>query len=370
MHWPSAAVPLACLLLSTLAALPGQEPHAPPGPAVAATTVPAGDRLLVCNKAAHTVSIFAVAERRELAALPTGRGPHEVAVAPDGRTAVVSDYGDQKPGHTLTVVDVVRAAVLRTIDLVQQETDAGGEPRTRTFLRPHGVQFVGKDRVVVTSELARRLLLVDVATGQVLRTWSTPQATMHMVAVDEHGGRAAATSIKDGNVVFFALDGAADAALPAIACGDGSEGLAVHPRTGHAWVGNRAADTLSIVDPATGVVVATLPTGDFPFRVAFARDGALALVTCAESGELQRFDGTTCAPAGAIALHGEGSELSPLPLGVATDPEGRRAYVTCGRGEYVAVVDLLAGAVVDRLPAGKGCDGVAYARPVAPAISR
>lgn len=356
LHRSLAAASAALLLLQIA---PGQE-----------RPTPAADRLLVANKAAHTLSIFAPAERREVATLPVGRGPHEVAVAPGGRLAVVSDYGDQKPGQTLTVVDIVLGAVTRTIDLVQEVADADGAPQKKAFLRPHGVQFVGPDRVVVTSELARRLLLVDVATGQVLRTWSTPQATMHMVAVSADLRRAAASSIKDGNVVFFALDGDANAPATTVACGDGSEGLAVHPRTGHAWVGNRAADTLSIVDPHTGVVSKTIATGDFPFRVAFTPDGAQALVTCAESGELMVLDGDTGAIERTIPIHADGSELSAMPMGIATDPEGRRAYVTCGRGEYVAVVDLVLGAVVDRLPAGKGCDGVAYARPVATAVSR
>lgn len=352
----------AALLFAAL--LPGQEPKP------AADPVPAGDRLLVANKAAHTLSIFAVGERKEVATLPTGRGPHEVAVSPDGRTAVVTDYGDQKPGQTLTVVDVVKGEVVRTIDLSQQETTPEGT-QTKTFLRPHGVQFTADDRVVVTSEQARRLLLVDVAKGAIVRTWVTPQTLMHMVALSKDRRRAAASSLREGNVAFFALDGDAAGALPATACGEQSEGLAVHPRTGDAWVGNRAADTLTIVAAADGAVKATLATGDFPFRVAFTPDGAQALVTCAESGELQVFDGNTHALVREVSIHGDTSEQSAMPMGITTDPDGRRAYVTCGRGEFVAVIELATGTVIDRLKCGKGADGIAYARPAAgPPIKR
>lgn len=345
----------AMLLFAAL--LPGQQP------APAATPVPAGDRLLVANKADHTLSIFAIGEGKEVATLPTGRGPHEVAVSPDGRTAVVTDYGDQKPGQTLTVVDVARGEVLRTIELSQQENTAEGT-QTKTFLRPHGVQFTADDRVIVTSEQSRRLLLVDVAKGTIVRTWVTPQTLMHMVALSADRRRAAASSMREGNVAFFALDGDATGASPAIACGEQSEGIAVHPLTGDAWVGNRAADSLTIVAAAGGTVKATLTTGDFPFRVAFTPDGALALVTCAEGGELQLFDGKTHALVREVSIHGDRSEQSAMPMGITTDPDGRRAYVTCGRGEFVAVIELATGTVVDRLKCGKGADGIAYARPV------
>ncbi len=325
---------------------------------------PAGDRLLVCNKAAHTLSIFSPLERRELATLPTGQGPHEVAISPDGAMAVVTDYGAQKPGQTLTVIDLTLAAVVRTIDLTMDEVQTDGTRSAKTFLRPHGVQFVAPHRVVVTSEASRRLLLVDVELGKIERTWTSPQTTMHMVSLSADRTRAAATSIREGSVVFFNLAADGTASTPPIECAPGSEGLAIDPTTGFTWVGNRAANTLSVVDASTAKVLKTIATGDFPFRLTFPTDGKHALVTCAEGGQLQVFDTKTYELVREISIHADASELSAMPMGVTTDPDGKRAYVACGRGEFVSVIDLEAGKVIDRLPAGKGCDGIAYARPV------
>ncbi len=345
-------------LLFAAATVPAQAPATPGSPAAA----PPSERLLVCNKAEHSLSIFDLAAKKELAVVPTGRGPHEVAVSPDGATAVVTDYGDQMPGQTLTIVDIAAASVLRTIDLVGPEKGSDGLTRQRAFLRPHGVQFVAPDRVVVTSESTRRLLLVDLAAGAVTRTWSTPQATMHMVAVSADLRTAAATSIREGNVVAFALDGDATAAKAPIACGDGSEGLAIDPVRGHVWVGNRSANTVSVVDATAGKVVKTLPTGDFPFRIVFARGGELAVVTCAEGGQVQVFDAAKGEMLGEVSIHADVSEQSAMPMGIAVDPAGKRAFVACGRGEFVAVIDLGKMAVVDRLAARKGCDGIAFGR--------
>jgi YVTN family beta-propeller protein len=330
-------------------------------PAQAAAQPAVVDRLLVCNKAEHTLSIFDPATRQEVAKLPTGRGPHEVAVSPDGKLAVVSDYGDQKPGQTLTVVDVPGAAVLRTIALGRDEVDADGKKTTKAFLRPHGVQFVANDRVVVTSEASRCLLLVDVTKGAIERTWTSTQGTMHMVAVTADRRRAAASSIREGSVVFFDLAGEGAAATAPIVCGEGSEGIGICPLDGHTWVGNRAANTVSVVD-AKGQTVKTLTTGDFPFRIAFVPDGTKALVTCAEGGQLQVFDSKTHALLNDISIHEDRSELSAMPMGVVADADGKCVWITCGRGEFVAVIDLAKGELVHRVPARKGCDGIGWAR--------
>ena len=76
-----------------------------------------GDRLLVCNKSADTVSVFDAVTRAEIATLPTGEAPHEIAVSPDGCTAVVTNYGRQRAGRTLTILDVPGAAVRGTLRL-------------------------------------------------------------------------------------------------------------------------------------------------------------------------------------------------------------------------------------------------------------
>jgi DNA-binding beta-propeller fold protein YncE len=249
--------------------------------------------------------------------------------------------------------------VLRTIELVRDEAGPDGTAAKKLLLRPHGVQFVGADRVLVTSELARRLALVDIGTGSVLRSWTTPQASMHMVAVTSDLRRAVATSLKDGNAALFDLG--SDAAPTIVPSGSGAEGLAIDPRTGEAWIGNREADTLVVLG-ADGEPSAPIATADFPFRVAFAPDGSAALVACAEAGVVQVFDAKAKTLKHEIDIATDASELSPMPMGLVVDPDGRFAYVCCGRGEFVAVLDLAAQRVVERIPARAGPDGIGYAR--------
>ena len=60
--------------------------------------------LLVANKSDDTVDLFDLASGKSTATLPTGEAPHEVSVSPDGKLAVVSNYGGRdRAGSTLTV---------------------------------------------------------------------------------------------------------------------------------------------------------------------------------------------------------------------------------------------------------------------------
>ena len=86
------------------------------GPAAGQTADLEGT-LVIVNKGASTVSIVDVGSGTELAVLPTGTGPHEVALTADGRTAVITDYEAREPGNSLTIVDVAARQVTKTIDL-------------------------------------------------------------------------------------------------------------------------------------------------------------------------------------------------------------------------------------------------------------
>ena len=354
--------PLLALALAA-ATLPAQETAAAPAPL---------SRLIVLNKAEATASLFDPATRKEVALVPVGDGPHEVAVAPDGRTAVVCNYGGQKPGLSLTVIDVLAATALRTFELRGEEPAAdSAEKKPVAYLRPHGIQFLPDGRhVAITSEQTRRLLLVDVDRGEVVRALPTRQRSLHMVALAADGKRAFGTSLRDGMLGCFDLADPApkDAAL--LPTGDGAEGLAIAPASGEVWVANREVDTLSIVAADGGKVLQELATSRLPIRVAFTPDGAHALVSCAEAGEVQVFDAKDRKLLHTIVLQGDKTELSPLPIGICMEPDGARAWVACQRGEFLAVVDLKTFAMVDRVPARKGPDGMAFARVAAPAAAK
>src|SRR6188474_3122510 len=83
-----------------------------PAPAAAPPGV-----LIVLNKGAATADFFDPRTGERLRTLATGTGPHEGAVSPDGRLAVVANYGATEPGGTLALFDLARGEALDTLDL-------------------------------------------------------------------------------------------------------------------------------------------------------------------------------------------------------------------------------------------------------------
>jgi YVTN family beta-propeller protein len=87
--------------------------------------------LVVLNKSEASASLIDDATGKVIALVPTGNAPHEVAVSPDGRLAVGTNYGTREaPGSSLTVIDISSARAVKTIDL--------GDFKSRSSISSHG----------------------------------------------------------------------------------------------------------------------------------------------------------------------------------------------------------------------------------------
>lgn len=316
------------------------------------------EALVVLNKSDATASLLDAATGEALAVLPTGAGPHEVAVRADGALAVVSDYGEATPGRTLSVLDLAGRRLARTIDL-------------GAYRRPHGLAWVPRSgRLLVTVEAQAAVLEVDVDEGKVLRALPTRAQTSHMVAVAPDGERAFVANIVPGTVT--ALDLASGEVLAEIEAGAGCEGIDVAPDGGEVWTANRAAGTLSVLDARSLETRATLDAPGFPIRVKLTPDGKRALVSCAQAGEVCVFDVAErrlLAAIGLADLAGEagGTMLGagfqgPVPIGIQVHPDGATAWVAGSGLARVAVLDLGSLALRGSYPTGRQPDGLGFSR--------
>ncbi|MCC6130460.1 MAG: YncE family protein [Acidobacteria bacterium] len=319
------------------------------GPASAAT-------LIALNKGEATASLIDAASGETRAVVETGAGPHEVAVSPDGKLAVVTNYGQKEPGSTLTVIDISGGKAAGTIDLGPHK-------------RPHGIEFLpGGKEVAVTVEESDAVVLVDVPARKVTKTISTGQKLSHMLAVDSNGSRIYVANIRSGSVT--ALD-VMTGESKSVATGDGAEGIGLTPDGKELWVTNRAADTISVLDPATLEKKRTLASASFPIRLRFTPDGKRALVSNARSGDVVFFDTasgkelnrvkmdfTSADPDG--RLFGDRFGKSPVPIGILIPPSGKVAYVANANADLIAVIDLEKGAVTAAVKAGKEPDGLGW----------
>lgn len=327
------------------------------------STVKSDGTLLVLNKSDNTASLIDRATGKEIATIPTGVGPHEVAVSPNGKLAVVANYGNQgQPGSTLTVMDIPAKRQVKTINL--------GEYR-----RPHGIVWLKGSQVAVTTEANKTLLIVDVETEKVLSAIDTDQNVSHMVVVSKDGSRAFVSNIGSGSVTVIDLKDRKRIAN--ISTGGGAEGVDISPNGKEVWIGNRAANTLTVMDATTLEVKATLESKDFPIRVKFTPDGKHVLVSNARSGDVAVFDAegkkeirripmmakaAEDKAGGGQRIFGDQFGSSPVPVGILISPDGRHAYIANTNADIVTVIDLKTWQITNRLTAGKEPDGLGFSQ--------
>jgi DNA-binding beta-propeller fold protein YncE len=328
---PAAAIAVALTLASTGAAVQAQVPGL-------------RGTLIVTNKTPSTATIIDVATGRTLATLPTGPGPHEIALSSTGRTAVVTDYGGPGARNTLTVIDVPSASVTRTISL-------------GSYRAPHGIVYLpGDSLVAVTSEATGTVVIVHVAEGVVRRAVPTTQAGSHMVGVTADGATGYTGNMSAHTV--SQLDLRAGAFVQTFAVPHTPEAINVTPDGREVWVGSNAQHRVSVLDPNTGAVTMVTDSVDWPYRVLFTPDVKTVLIPDMNRHQLRVIDRASRTELSRLTFDGGG------PQGITLSPDGRYAFVSLSKQARVAVIDVRARAVAGYLPAGETPDGVVYSSAV------
>jgi len=318
---------------------------------------PAGT-IVASNMNDNTATVLDAATGRVLATLPTGEGPHEVAISRDGRWAAVSNYGVRgKPGSSITVIDVARHAVDRTIDLHE-------------YQRPHGMAFLpGDSLLAVTSEASKAVLLVDFRSGRVTRTLPTNARASHMVAMSANGERLATANIADGTIALIETAAPERAALVRVAAQP--EGIAITPSGSTVWVGSNRDSVVLVVDVQRAAVVDTLRGFGLPYRLAISPDERLAVITDPAKAQVRVFDVASRRKRFTLSIARDSlvptAEIpgSPSPEGVTISRDSRWAFVTLQGRNRVATIDLERGTIVALAPTGVWADGVGYSPVVA-----
>ena len=313
-----------------------------------------GGLLVVANQQGASATILDASNLATVATVPVGTGPHEVATSPDGRWAVVTNYGDQTaPGNTVSVIDLYDQSphVVRTIDLGQ-------------YARPHGAVFVQSGtKILVTSESSQRLVLVDFISGRIDTAMATNGRGSHMVTAQRDGRRAWTSNIADGTVTEYDIDTRTTKRTYKVAPDD--EGIAATPGGVQLWVASNSARTVTVVNTADATILGTLTGFGHPYRVGVSRTGrSVAVVTDPDSNRVLLFDVGTRRELARLDLATQTGVGSPAakagPEGIAFDPIADFAYVTLHGTNQVAAIDLRARKIVGFGTVGAGPDGIAY----------
>lgn len=311
------------------------------GNAATATPSPA---LLVLSKAEGALAIVDSTTLKVVAKVPTGAVPHEVAASADGKWAVVTNYGAERSGTTLSVVDLVAQKEIHRVDILPLRS-------------PHGVVASHDGKFIFTAEGSNAIASYDPAENEVgALTLRTSQNGTHMVVETKDGKRMFTANIGSNNVTAFEQNAKTGQwSSTQIAVGNGPEGIDLSPDEKEVWAANSGDGTVSQIDTASKRVTNTLDVHTKRAnRLKFTPDGKLVLISDLVAGDL------------VIVNVATDKELKRIHLGKSVEgiliqPDGMRAFVAVTSENKVAMVDLKTLEVVTTFTTGDEPDGMAWA---------
>jgi len=297
--------------------------------------------LLVLNKSENSLAIVDPATQKMIARIPTGEGPHEIAASADGKLAVVTNYGAQTPGHSLSVIDLAAQTEIHRVDL-------------GPLGRPHGILFAD-GQAYFTVELNKLIARYDPATNKLDWLLGVGQNRTHMLVRTKYLNEFFASNV-DSNTIT-AIEKSSDPSgwkETTIAVGKGPEGIDISPDDKEVWAANSGDGSVSVIDTATSKVIQTFDVRTkHSNRLKFTPDGKLALISDPETNELVMVD--TATRKITKTLH-----AGRNPGGILIVPDGSRAYVALAGDNAVAVIDLHTLEVTGKISTGQGPDGLAW----------
>lgn len=317
----------AALMLGSLAAPPlhGQSPDGRTG------------TLVVLNKGAARATLIDVATGELVATLPTGQGPHELAMTVSGRSAVATDYGG---GNSLTVIDIAGRRVARTVDMSE-------------YPRPHGAFFLPGDSVLaVTSEASQNVVLVQPFRGEILGAISTGVGGSHMVAVTGDGSTLYTGDIQAGTV--SRLDVASKSKVRSYDVPPQPEAITVTRDGSEVWAGSNSEGRVSVVDTETGAVDSRLSGFEWPYRILIVEERDLVIIPDLGRSVVRFIEYGSRRDLETLELPGDD------PQGVALTHDRGTLFLSLSSAGQVAVIDLETRQVVRRIEAGPTPDGIGW----------
>jgi len=302
--------------------------------------------LIVGNKREHTVSFIDLESGKENARVNSGRAPHEVAVSPDGRLAVVVSYRDAGYiGNSLHVFDVVEGKKLGMIGL--------GKHRA-----PHGLKWIPNTRTVIaTTEDSKDLVIVDVDTRKLINAIATEQSGSHMLTLSPDAKRAYVANIQSGS--FSVIDLVNKTKLRDVKAGRGTEAIAVTPDGKEIWVGNNNSRSVMVFNASSFEKLSEIKTKGIPIRVEISPDGTIAAVSEPDKNQVSIYSVNTRQKITEVDVATVGGKV---PVTLLFSQDGNTLWAATTQAARVIEINTQDWTINRSIAAGKGSDGLGVSK--------
>jgi len=297
--------------------------------------------LVVLNKDASELAIVDPGTWTVVGRVATGQIPHEVAVSDDGKIAVATNYGPERSGTTLSVIDLDAQKEIHRVELDE-------------LRGPHGIAFIA-GKFYFTAEGSNSIARYDAAKNAVDWRATTSQEGTHMLVGTADGGSIFTANIRSNSVSCMRVDTKTGRFKVAqVAVGKGPEGIDLSPDGGEVWAANSGDGTVSIIDAGSCRVIGAVDVKTKRSnRVKFTKDGKLVLISDLGAGEVVVVDAAARKEVRRLKLGSSVEGILPLP-------DGARAVVAVSGDNKLAVVDLKALEVLSTFETGKDPDGMGW----------
>jgi YVTN family beta-propeller protein len=310
----------------------------------------AAQSLLVVNQGDATLSVIDAATGKQTAVIAEntpGVHGHEVIASADGRTAWMPIYGSTgvgKPGidgHEMLVIDLPSRKVVEHVDFGHS-------------VRPHmPLLDPATGNLYVTTELDKAVTIVDPKTRKIVGTVPTGAEQSHMLILSHDGKRGYTANVGSGTVSV--LDMAGRKTIAVIPISRNVQRIAISNDDKWVFTSDQTKPELVVIDTATNAVKTRIALPARGYGAAPTKDGRYLLVAMQRPNQVAVIDLGTMAVAQTI-------DVPPVPQEVLMAPDGKTAYVSCNTSGQVAEIDTASWQVRRLIDAGKGADGLAWAK--------
>jgi DNA-binding beta-propeller fold protein YncE len=306
--------------------------------------------LLVVNQGDANVSVVEPGTAKQVATVAenvTGVHGHEAATSPDGKTMYLPIYGSTgvgKPGidgHEMLVVDIAGRKIVEHVDFGHG-------------VRPHCVIYdKNSGMIYVTTEIDKAVTVIDPQTLKIVGSIPTGQEQSHMLALSSDGQRGYTANVGPGTVSVLDMVGRKTVAV--IPVSGEVQRIAISTDDKMVFTADQIKPQLAVIDTVTNKVASWVPLPATGYGTAATADGRWLLVAIPATSQVAVVDLGTLKVVRTIGV-------PSAPQEILIRPDGKVAYVSCNKSGQVAAIDLASWKVQSLIDAGKGADGLAWAK--------
>ena len=313
---------------------------------VGAATSSTRDRMiLVSYSGEDAVGVIDPGAATMVLKIPTGKNPHEIALARDRSRAYVATTGGPPgksgpaAGNAIAVLDLHARRALPRLDIGQFES-------------PHDVRVSADGGTVwVACGPAQSVVEVNTRSAQVHTVWRTGADGGWFVSLTPDGNKIYVPHLEGKRVTVI---NRTTKSVATVLEGGAQSGIDMSPDGRSLWVIDHERSRINVIDTGTDRVIAQVALRSNEFgRLRFTPDGSRVIVVQQMTATV--FQASTRQASGEITLPFAGKVLD-------ASPTGDQAVVSHPADDRISILDLTALKVVSSIVTGKTPDGVAWVR--------